>query len=128
MAEKKGQFRLSFSKNKVWKSLLAKRLVFPAYKPSRAEPGRMEVYRAMHEQVRLQSRMKMIEMGWQLLDTEVPIENSIFKGKIDDIFKNGNAILAAEYVSSPFPKADKLLDAAISAGFLRFENGWMLRQ
>jgi len=108
---------------KIWKSLLAKKLVCPAYRPARADPSRMEVFRAMHEQIRLEYRIKMKSLGWQLLDSGVPIENSLFKGRIDDLFTNGSKVLVVEYVSSLFPRADKLYDTALSTAFLRFENG-----
>lgn len=107
--------------SKIWKSLLAMKLACPAYKPTRADENRMAVFRAMHEQVRFVYREKMFNDGWQILDTEVPIENSFFKGKIDDIYKKGDLLLIAEYVSSIIPGINKLYDAAISAAYLQLE-------
>ena len=68
-------------------------------------------------------RLKMSDLGWKLRDSEVPIETAIFKGRIDDVMENPDAIIAVDYVSSPFARAEKLNDAAISAGFLRYVMG-----
>lgn len=105
--------------SKIWKSDLAMKLSCPAYKSDNPDPFRMEVYKAMHEQLRLQYRMKMFGDGYRIMDTEMPIENDVIKGKIDDVFKGKDRIIATDYVSSIIPKMYKLKDAAISAAFLR---------
>lgn len=107
---------------KIWKSNLAMKLSCPAYKPDNPDPYRMEVYKAWHEQLRLQHRMKMLGDGYRIVDAEMPIENSVLKGKIDDVFQGRDGlIVATDYVSSIIPKMYKLKDAAISAGYLRHE-------
>jgi hypothetical protein len=54
---------------------------------------------------------------------EMPIENDVVIGRIDDVFESKDGIVTAdEYVSSGIPKPYKLQDAAISAGFLRHEK------
>lgn len=109
--------------SKIWKSLLSMKLACPAYKPSKSDANRMAVSRAMHEQVRFGYKEKMVDDGWQVLDTEIPIENSFFKGKIDDVYRKGDLLLVAEYVSSIIPGINKFYDAAISIAYLRLEYG-----
>jgi hypothetical protein len=108
--------------SKIWKSNFAMKLSCPAYKSDNPDPYRMEVYKALHEQLRLQYRKKMIDDGWHIIETEMPIENDVVKGKIDDVFQSREGIVTAvDYVSSNVPKMYKLLDTAISAGYLRHE-------
>ena len=106
--------------SKIWKSRFAMKLLCPAYKSDKPDPRRMEVFKALHEQVRLQHRMKMKTDGWRLLDSEVPIENDWLIGRIDDVFQSiDGEVSADEYVSSSVPAMYKYLDAAISACCLR---------
>ena len=106
--------------SKIWKSRLAMNLLCPAYISDKPDPIRMELCKALHEQVRLQARLKMKVDGWCLLDSEVQIETECLKGKTDDIYEDANGDLAAvEYVSSAVPNAYKYYDAAISACCLR---------
>ena len=108
--------------SKIWKSNFAMKLSCPAYESGEPDPFRTEIYKAQHEQVRLQYRMKMIDDGWHIIESEMQIENGVFKGKIDDVFIGRDGIVAAvDYVSSLIPKMYKLKDAAISAGYLRHE-------
>ena len=67
----------------------------------------------------------MIDKGWQIRETEMPIENEVVKGKIDDVFqsKDGRIVTATEYVSSWKPKMYKFFDASISAGWMRHKLG-----
>lgn len=96
---------------KIWKSILAKLILCPAFQPQRAySPSRMEMYRVEHEQIRLQYRMKMISEGWRVTYCEMPLENDIMKGRIDDIIEKSDCILAVEYSSSSSPRGGKLLD------------------
>jgi hypothetical protein len=98
------------------------KLSCPAYKSGRPDRYRMEIFKAQHEQLRLQYRKKMIDNGWHIIEAEMPIENDVVKGKIDDVFKSRDGkVTAVDYVCSYIPKMYKLKDAAISAGFLRHE-------
>jgi hypothetical protein len=67
--------------------------------------------------------MKMISEGWHVAFCEMPCENDFMKGRIDDVIERPNCILAVEYSSSSSPRGEKLLDTAISAGFLKYEFG-----
>jgi len=96
------------------------KLLCPAYRSDNPDPRRMEAIRALHEQVRLQHRMRMKANGCRLLDSEVPIENGCLRGKADDVFQNEDGeVVAVEYVSSFVPSMYKYYDAAISACCLR---------
>jgi hypothetical protein len=108
--------------SKIWKSNFAMKLCCPAYESDIPDPFRMAVCKAKHEQIRLQYREKVIDDGWRVKESEKSIENSVFKGRIDDVFvsKDGT-VTAVDYVSSRFPQTYKLYDVAISAGYLRYE-------
>ncbi len=101
------------------------KLSCPAYKSDNPDPNQMELYKALHEQLRNQYRKKMFDQGWLIRETEMPIENEVVKGKIDDVFqsKDGRIVTATEYVSSYKPKMYKFFDASISAGWMRHELG-----
>lgn len=108
--------------SKISKSNLAMKLLCPAYKFGNPDPHRMEIYKTLHEQIRLQYRKKKIDDGYHMIDSEMPIENEVVKGRIDDIIQDRDGrIWATEYVSSIVPKMYKHLDAAIAAGFLTHE-------
>lgn len=80
---------------KIWKSILAKKLICPVFKSYEADPAKIRVFDATHELTRLDGRIKMAGIGWSLRDTEVPVENHIYKGRIDDVFARENEILRA---------------------------------
>lgn len=99
------------------------KLSCPAFKSDKPDPCRMEVYKAKHEQLRLQHRIQMLSDGWRIVGSEVPIENAMVIGKIDDVFQDTDGrIVATDYVSSKFARMYKLFDAAISAALLRYEQ------
>ncbi len=108
--------------SKLCKSLLAKRLACPAYVQGAADPTRMAVFAALHEQVRLERRLDLVGKGWKLVGTERPIENEVFKGRIDDLFSQEGTLAAVEYVCAPRPALDKFWDAGLSAAYLRHEE------
>ncbi len=98
------------------------KLCCPAYKSDEPNPYRMQIFKAQHEQNRLQYRQKMKNDGWLIIEAELPIENEIVKGKIDDVFQSMDGkVTAVDYVSSTIPKMYKNFDVAMSAGFLRHE-------
>jgi hypothetical protein len=93
-----------------------------AYKSDKPDPYRMQIFKALHEQIRLQYRQKMKNEGYFIIETEMPIENRVVIGKIDAVFQSmGGEVIVVDYVSSTIPKMYKHLDAAISAGFCRHE-------
>ncbi|MCJ7767145.1 hypothetical protein MUP79_01975 [Candidatus Bathyarchaeota archaeon] len=110
------------AQRKIWKSILAKRLLCPAFQPQKTYSApRMEMYRVEHEETRLQYRMKVFDEGLYVTYSEMPIENDVFKGRIDDIVEKPGCVRVVEYSSSSSPRGDKMLDTAISAGYLKYE-------
>lgn len=97
------------------------KILCPAYKSDNPDPCKMAVSKALHENCRLQYRIKAIDYGEEIVDSEMVIENNVLKGKIDDVFKTPNGVIVIDYISSRIPPTYKLIDSAISAGFLRYE-------
>lgn len=105
--------------NRVWKSELAKLLMCPCFKP-REESRNLAAFKALHNVLRLMTRVKIQRQGGHLVEAERAIGNDHFVGRIDDLFLLSDDLVLIEYTTTFYPH--KAIDAALSAGYLIFEE------
>jgi hypothetical protein len=108
------------TKQRMSKTLMAKRLVCPGYQQYWTTSYQIILYTASHELLRLARRMWAVLNGWVLEASEILVESPYFKGYTDDKFRRPDQRIVITEYSTSKNQLHKIRDLALAAGYFIF--------